>query len=72
MFQVSADIRYLDGALAGLTIPAGFRVTVGSIAEAVRTTRWLEGVRADGDFVRASGTGNRYEVVGGVRADVIS
>lgn len=66
MFQVSADIRYLDGTLAGLLIPAGYRLTVPSARRATQIASWLSGVRSRGDFVRATGSGNRYEVVGAV------
>jgi hypothetical protein len=66
MFAVSATIRYLDGTLAGLTIPAGFRITTPDHASALRTFAWLGRVRRARDFVRATGTGSRYEIVGDV------
>lgn len=72
MFYVTADIRYLDGTLAGLTIPGGFRTSEPDIAHAVKRQRWLRGVMEAGDFIRAAVTGNRYEIVGGIRAEVIS
>lgn len=59
-FTVTADIRYLDGTLAGMVIPSGYRVTYTDRNGVFRATRWIERVRRDGDFVRATGTGNRY------------
>lgn len=68
-FIVRADIRYLDGRLSGLLIPAGYRVTVPDRAHASRTARWLAKVRDTGDFVRAVGSGAKYAVVGPVNVD---
>ena len=61
-FAVSADIHYLDGALAGLTIPSGFRATYADREEAYRVAQWLQRVWQSRDFIRATGTGSRYEV----------
>lgn len=59
-FVVTADIRYLDGTLKGMEIPSGFRVTVPSLAHAIRTAKYIETTRRNNDFVRAIGTGSRY------------
>jgi len=58
--RVTADIRYLDGVLAGLEIPDGYSVAYMSVYDATKTAKWIESVRAKEDFVRATGTGNRY------------
>ena len=63
-FAVQADIEYLDGTLAGMVIPAGFRVTHTRKPEAMRTVRFLRKVCDTNDFVRAAVTGNRYRIVG--------
>lgn len=65
-FRVSADIEYLDGALVGLTIPAGFSITTPCVRQAQSTMRWLDQVRRKDDFIRAAVTGNRYKVVGNI------
>jgi hypothetical protein len=66
MFQVSASIRYLDGSLAGLTIPSGFRITTPDRSRAYSMSQWLSRVQRERDFIRAAVTGSRYEVVGDV------
>ena len=58
-WRVTADITYLDGALAGLTIPEGYTVS-GQAAQ--RIMCWLLRVQHANDFVRAAVTGNRYTV----------
>jgi hypothetical protein len=70
LFRISADIRYLTGALAGLTIPDGHAVTEPTRTDAMRVVRFLSKVRTDGDFIR-SVTGNRYEVVSEIRIEEI-
>lgn len=65
-YLVTADIRFQDGALAGLLIPAGYSVTVPDERHAIRIASWLTRVHDELDFVRATGTGNKYEVVGNV------
>lgn len=67
MKTVSADIRYLDGTLAGLTIPDGHRVGMPTLHDAIRVAGWLTRVRDSNDFIRAACTGHRYQVVGEIR-----
>lgn len=62
MIVVQADKHYLDGTLAGMTIPSGFTCTYPTMREAIRVVRWLRKVERDGDFIRATGTGERYRV----------
>ena len=62
IYRITADIRYLDGNLAGMTISAGYHITTESRGEADRTQAWLNKVRSEGDFIRAAGTGCRYIV----------
>lgn len=71
MFRVTADIRYLDGALADLEIPAGFACSYPTRQSAVRASQWLQTVQRTNDFIRATGTGHRYVVTGGVTVDRI-
>lgn len=59
-YRVTADIRYLDGNLAGLEIPAGHCVNYMSREQAQRAAQRIEKTRAAGDFTRAAVTGNRY------------
>jgi len=63
-FRVSADIKYLDGWLAGLTIPAGFTATYPNRSRAQSVARFLARVCQSDDFIRATGTGHRYKVCG--------
>ena len=65
-YRVLADIKYIDGALAGLTIPAGYSAAVPNLQRAIVTCDWLQRVERERDFVRAAVTGNRYTVVGNV------
>jgi hypothetical protein len=65
-YEVACDIRYLDGALKGLTIPSGYRCRYPDLTSAHRCVSWVIKIRKSGDFVRAVGTGNRYEFVGEV------
>ena len=62
-YRITADIRYLDGALAGITIPSGYSVTYEDRNAADRCHTWLHRVWREADFIRACGTGNRYEIV---------
>jgi hypothetical protein len=64
MYRVSADIKYLDGTLAGLDLPHGYTVTMPTRKLAQRTAMFLERVRQSDDFIRACVTGNRYKVTG--------
>lgn len=57
--RIAVDVEYLDGTLAGLTIPAGYAVTVPE-SSVPRIMRWIAKVTRENDFVRATGTGNRY------------
>lgn len=59
-YTVSADVRYLDGTLAGLTIPDGYAVSYPTRDAADRAAAWVNATRRAGDFVRAAVTGNRY------------
>ena len=63
-YTVSADIEYLDGALAGLTIPAGYLVSFPTRPAAHRAAAWVRHTRRADDVVRATGTGNKYRFVG--------
>lgn len=63
-YRVTADIEYLDGNLAGVSIPAGYSLTCPDQWHATNTTRWLQRVRDTKDFIRAAVTGNRYRIVG--------
>jgi hypothetical protein len=65
-YRVTADIEYLDGALEGLLIPAGYRVTYPNYRLAMKCAAWLQKVERTNDFVRAAVTGNRYAVRGHV------
>ena len=62
-YQISSAIRYLDGPLAGLEIPDGYSLRVGSIRRAVYIANWINKTRASKDFVRAAVTGNRYQFI---------
>ena len=66
LVRISADIEYLDGTLAGMVIPDGWSATYPK-QSMFRITRWLERVRRQDDFIRATGTGNRYKVRGNIR-----
>ena len=66
MFTVSADIKYMDGWLAGMVIPAGYRCTFPTRSTAMSAVRWLTKVHRECDFVRAAVTSHRYAVVGGI------
>jgi len=66
IYRVTADITYIDGALAGLTITDGYAVPYPTIEAASRCSRWLSKVLATRDFIRATGTGHRYMVTGNV------
>lgn len=68
-FRISADIRYLSGALTGLTIPAGYSVTTPDRGRADSIQRWLNKVHTERDFIRAAGTGNRYEIAGNIHRE---
>jgi hypothetical protein len=70
-FTVSATIKYLDGPLEGLTLADGFRTTYATRSAAFGCYRWLERVRLDADFIRATGTGNRYIVLSPARVDEV-
>jgi hypothetical protein len=71
-YMVSADIRYLDGALAEIVIPSGYRVGRLSIEAACLISRWIEKTRAADDFARAAYTGNRYQFQSAPRVEVES
>jgi hypothetical protein len=71
-YRVHVDICYLDGALSGLTIADGFDVDEPTRSDAFRVYRWLERVKLDDDFIRATGTGHRYKLVGCVHVDEVS
>ncbi len=66
MFRVSADIRYMDGTLAGLDIPGGWSVTYPSRNQALRIARMLKCEQHSGAQIIACGTGNRYQITGGI------
>lgn len=66
LYTVQADIRYIDGTLAGIVIPGGYRVTVPDATHAARVERNLRRAAINGDTVRACLTGNRYAVVGNI------
>lgn len=61
IYRVSADIVYLEGFLDGIQIPDGFAVSYPSRSAADRCAAWINRTRADDDFVRAVGTGNRFK-----------
>lgn len=69
--RVSADIQYLDGALKGLTIPDGWNATYSADESGRRSAqsaiRFLIRVRREDDFIRAVGTGNRYQIASAPR-----
>ena len=69
MYQVSADIEYLDGTLAGVQIPSGYSVSVPTSKRAAQVASWLRAVRLNNDFIRAAVTGNRYRVAGRIAVD---
>ena len=72
MFRVTADIRYLDGTLQGVTVPAGFVATVPSRERALKIARLLKCVMQANDFIRATSTGNRYAIEGGIDVSGVS
>ena len=59
--RVKADIEYMDGALKGVYLPFGYSVGYPNRDSAMRVCRWIERVMRENDFVRATGTGNRYQ-----------
>ena len=61
MYTVVADIKYLDGSLTGLVIPAGHSTRHANKTSAMRVVRWIAKTYDSNDFVRATGTGNRYQ-----------
>lgn len=63
-FRVTADIKYIDGTLAGLEIPAGFSATYPNRSIANRCSAWLERTMRAKDFVRATGTGAKFNITG--------
>jgi glutamine amidotransferase PdxT len=65
-YHVQADIKYLDGTLAGLVIPGGYSITVPDEHHAKRIVAKLARIQSENDFVRAACTGNKYQVVGNV------
>jgi hypothetical protein len=66
-YRVTADIAYLDGPLAGQHISDGHDVTQPTKVAAMRVVRWLQRVRREHDFIRASMTGHRYYVRGNIQ-----
>lgn len=72
MIRLSADIEYLDGTLAGMTIPDGWHAVYPDGAEVIRAYRWADRTYRAGDFVRATGTGNRYRFTSAPRWDDFS
>ena len=66
-YRVTADIRYLDGTLEGITVPDGYAVTFKAYRSALSAWRWASKVQRSGDFVRAAVTGSRYRFAGAVR-----
>lgn len=62
-FQVSADVKFLDGLLAGLTVPGGQTCTFPDAPTARRHAVWLHGLWTSRDFARSVGTGARFIVV---------
>jgi hypothetical protein len=71
LILITADIEYLDGALAGLVIPSGFSIKTPDASVARSTLKFLHRVRREKDFVRAVGTGNRYTIVGEIKSSTI-
>jgi hypothetical protein len=62
-YRIEADIRYIDGTLKDLDLPSGYSVNAPNRASAYRILGWVLRTRAAADFVRAVGTGNRYQFV---------
>lgn len=62
MFRITADVEYLDGLLRGLFIPAGHSYTVPTQELAVQRVAELAELERNGDFIKATITGNRYRV----------
>lgn len=60
MFTVTADIRYVDGTLADLTISGGYRTNYPDMESAMRAASWITSAFALNDQIKATGTGNRY------------
>lgn len=69
VYRVTADIQYQDGTLAGLLIPAGYGVNYPTRRSAQRCAAWLCKVQREKDFIRAVGTGCKYNIVGRVSID---
>jgi len=70
-FTTSADIKYLSGFLAGVTIPAGQRVSFSSRKLAQKHAGFLQTVKDSSDFIRCAGTGDMYEVLGNIEVSVL-
>jgi hypothetical protein len=62
-YRIEADIRYLDGTLAGMDLPSGYAVTAPDLKHAYRYVGFVVKTRAAKDFVRAAVTGNRYQFI---------
>ena len=60
-YIVQFDKWFLEGNLAGLTIP-GCTVTSSDRASAERLMGFYSRVATDDDFIRDAGTGNRFKV----------
>ena len=61
-YTVTADIRYLDGTLEGVDIPAGHFARGLTHKRACSVASFLTKCHTSNDFMRAAVTGNRYEV----------
>lgn len=66
-YLVTASIRYLDGALAGILLHDGQKATFATRKAADTHARFLARVRDTNDFIRAVGTGAPYKVEGEVK-----
>ena len=62
-YQVSADIKYLNGILVDLTIPDGHSCSFPTRSAADRHAAFLAQVYAENDFIRSAGGGGKYQVV---------
>lgn len=69
IYKITADIRYLDGALVGLTIQGGYCVTTPGRDLADQTQEWLIRMCQNQEPVSAAVTGNRYVIAGNIHRE---
>lgn len=63
-FRICADIQYVEGVLAGITIPEGYSVTMPDLLTTKRTMDFLDEARLTKEPILAALTGSLYRIVG--------